>query len=607
MKTLIKLDILKNPGLYNNYEHTIDFESIEVQTAFWDAKVEQTFNNIKVNFVNDNKLKILGNYQALKNASYLRTTLTITINNITTLKNMYYFINNIKLLSSNEENVEQTIELTIEEDVLQTYMFDYEIKDSFVEREHQDRAIKSNGEISRNYNRIKENITTNNLILKSDTTLGNNVLYAIFVFSENVPGAIGFPVVENVGNQMFTSGFYYYVVPFILGSTIAPIMSGADISVDYPAISIQRFLNDFGKADTMVACYILPYFNDEVYLNFEGYEGTRPKFKVNGANWVYKAEGLPGQNIIAAYLQNKSYFKNILCGDYDFTKPEFVTDINSAPILTNESKLFTFDYAKAMLTNNHSDNLEIDLSYIEGIKDIKCDIGLSDNPRMRLYIENYKNDNGNVYSLTDNQIGYNDLKSNAWKNYVNNNRATLNSGLKNSFAKDILKGVVGGAGAGAILGGAQRGIVGATTGLLSAGLNVVSNIIDREELRENLQSTPDNIRSGGNNLDFDYATTGNKYHIYEFELTEEDKKIMFDYFLHYGYKSLEIKIPNIKSRYYFNFIKMIANISGNLNIDLINKIKSIYNNGITIWHYRTTDTFLFNDYSKENVEMSLLN
>ena len=51
-----------------------------------------------------------------------------------------------------------------------------------------------------------------------------------------------------------------------------------------------------------------------------------------------------------------------------------------------------------------------------------------------------------------------------------------------------------------------------------------------------------------------------------------------------------------------------ANIVSNISNDAIQKLKDIFDNGVTIWHFRNTVTFkgLFN-YEYENLEMSIYN
>lgn len=55
----------------------------------------------------------------------------------------------------------------------------------------------------------------------------------------------------------------------------------------------------------------------------------------------------------------------------------------------------------------------------------------------------------------------------------------------------------------------------------------------------------------------------------------------------YGYKQNKVlPIFNMtRSRYYFNYIKTIGcNITGDIPRKYLNKLKSIFDNGVTLWH-----------------------
>ena len=78
---------------------------------------------------------------------------------------------------------------------------------------------------------------------------------------------------------------------------------------------------------------------------------------------------------------------------------------------------------------------------------------------------------------------------------------------------------------------------------------------------------------------------------------EEYAKIIDQYFSMYGYSINEVKLPNITGRSNWNYVKTIgANIEGDIPEGDINEIKSLFNNGITLWH--NTSTYL--DYSQNN-------
>lgn len=65
----------------------------------------------------------------------------------------------------------------------------------------------------------------------------------------------------------------------------------------------------------------------------------------------------------------------------------------------------------------------------------------------------------------------------------------------------------------------------------------------------------------------------------------------------YGYQTNQIKIPNTNNRPNWNYVKTEgANIVGTFNQEDLQTLKSIFDNGVTLWH--NTATFL--DYSQNN-------
>lgn len=65
----------------------------------------------------------------------------------------------------------------------------------------------------------------------------------------------------------------------------------------------------------------------------------------------------------------------------------------------------------------------------------------------------------------------------------------------------------------------------------------------------------------------------------------------------YGYLTNERKVPNLNNRTYWNYVKTIgANIIGNIPQYDLQSIKTMFDNGITLWH----DATKFLDYSQNN-------
>ena len=65
----------------------------------------------------------------------------------------------------------------------------------------------------------------------------------------------------------------------------------------------------------------------------------------------------------------------------------------------------------------------------------------------------------------------------------------------------------------------------------------------------------------------------------------------------FGYKTNRVKVPNITGRKTFNFVKTIdCNIDASIPQDHLNKIRNIFNSGITLWH----DPEKIHQYDQDN-------
>lgn len=118
-----RICICQNLGLSNAYQHTFWFDNVEEQAEFFESKVIKTFVNYT--YVRKNwSLKLGATVAEAEKWGYL------FFQNFPTGRYYYYFITDVKYIS------DDTVELELEMDVLQTYFFDYALQPSFVEREH---------------------------------------------------------------------------------------------------------------------------------------------------------------------------------------------------------------------------------------------------------------------------------------------------------------------------------------------------------------------------------------------------------------------------------------------------------------------------------------
>lgn len=102
-----------------------------------------------------------------------------------------------------------------------------------------------------------------------------------------------------------------------------------------------------------------------------------------------------------------------------------------------------------------------------------------------------------------------------------------------------------------------------------------------------------NINSGDVNFQFNHLSLEFK----RMSIKNEYARVIDNYFSMYGYKTNLVKLPNLNNRSKWNFVKTInANITGDIPQKDIQKLKEIFNNGITLWH----DPLYFLDYSQTN-------
>ena len=122
-------------------------------------------------------------------------------------------------------------------------------------------------------------------------------------------------------------------------------------------------------------------------------------------------------------------------------------------------------------------------------------------------------------------------------------------------------------------------------------LNQEENRLTATNQRKSIDSSLADMRSRGNIAHGSFMGSapitsgeyGFKAQLYQ--VTNENIKMIDDYFSMFGYKVNIIKRPNFFGRKYWNYIKTSGcNIIGNIPQDALNVIKRMFDEGTTIWH-----------------------
>ena len=93
-------------------------------------------------------------------------------------------------------------------------------------------------------------------------------------------------------------------------------------------------------------------------------------------------------------------------------------------------------------------------------------------------------------------------------------------------------------------------------------------------------------------------------YLYRYRINDVDCERLGWYFHMYGYKQNKILTPNIRNRYYYNYIKTIGcNLKSNqIPRSHFEQLKSIFDAGVTIWHI-DREGVVVGDISNDNYEV----
>lgn len=128
----------------------------------------------------------------------------------------------------------------------------------------------------------------------------------------------------------------------------------------------------------------------------------------------------------------------------------------------------------------------------------------------------------------------------------------------------------------------------------------IQNAMDSYNARiHDAQATADSIVTGSNDLMRQIALDLNTFVLYVYRPTDEYKQKLEKIWNMRGYATNTVDYPNLQSKVSWNYIQTVkCNIKGtNIDPNDLEKIKRVFNNGITLWHSKN-----IGDYSQNNGE-----
>lgn len=544
--------------LDNTYTDTILFTSKSAQESYFASKTKKTYSGLTYQRLASNSstwaifLEDVAdyfydcNYLCFQNGGFGN-------------KWLYAFISDILYINEN------CTAITFEIDVMQTWLFDFEIKKSFIERMH-----------------------------VSDDTISRNV-------------------VEEDLNFMQRYEYYKIEPSGLFGGT------SSDLSKDYSSVVLIATSEDCDQDDEVQEGEMiqntyqgLKYIAFPIYQNpsacLEGLNKWLKKMNESGKagainsismvpatglsmvpedGWKYKAE------VIDGVIREKSYKINYTNLDDDYVPKNnklFCWPYHFFTITTMDGQSYDFKYEDIIESDPIPGNAEMKFSF---------KFAFGPNPTYFMFPQYYmKHENNIDYGVKLTGFPQCNWNFGVWENYYAQQDTNIALSMLASAlgsANQAASGVINSSGGskGSLAASAGMSIAQAGMGALQAGLSTFGGL-------SVVKSQPDQSKGASN-------VGGVNYNIETMDFWIIHKRLHWgyvvkidDYFTKFGYRVNSTGVPNLHTRKYWNYLKLDQpSVTGNMPVGDMRMIKQILSNGITFWH--TTDVGNYDLNNNEGV------
>ncbi len=500
-----------------------------------DYKNQLTFASAtsQYNYFNSKVFKSYDNYTYIKKDNVIMVGENIDViincnylfyrNTGFTSKWYYCFITNMEYINENCTRV------TIETDAFQTWQFQIDYKPCFVEREH-----------------------------VNDDTVGLHTVDEGLQLGEYICNNKQQWLNDNTDNSIFTNTAYDVVVGATEKSD-GTLKGGAQTDGIYNALRYYCFKND--QTDSSHGIPALTSF-------IEAYDSAGKNDAIKCIFMIprYLTSGASDRNDHLYAGSNLALSNYINYGSTSLTKTITLTNNTLQGYTPVNKKLLTYPYNYLICSNNNGVNVIYRLEdFTDGIPKFKISACMTPSGSVRLVPYEYKG-----ATLNDNEsIALGKFPICSWDTDVYTNWLTQNAvNIGLNIAGSVLSTATG---------VATQNPIGIASGVLSIG-QTLGEIYKESKV-------PEQANGNTNSGDVVCATGKTDFIFYNMSIKQEVALIIDNYFSMFGYKINRVKVPNITGRQNWNYIKTIdCNFDGDIPQTELQIIKSMFNNGVTLWH-----------------------
>lgn len=445
---------------------------------------------------------------------------------------------------------EETTEIVFETDVYQTWLFDVELKESFVVREHS--VSDYLGE-----HRIPEDFQCADYTYKYVDDLFTLTTYGYLVALSNPYSS------SNEGEMgCLHSGIYQGLYFYYFNSDRYDSMRTFFATLDIDSVQFVTVVPSFCMRNSDI-----------------GPTDKNP----NVASWYVQPSDKPAEEVY-------EYNFDITTGLFEGYTPK-------------NMKLYTSPFVNLIVSKHTGSacvyNIEDFNNGAYGFTVFNIYGDISTSPSVMVYPRNYQGIPHNIDSgFTIKDFTQCSTANDAYKLWWAKNREIVNAGYF-AAGSQVALGAMNifmaanapaplsnpGANDGAVMGGLGQVVNGVNMGLQTWASTKAA---EHEANRTSMGNPSTNLLT---------AIGWNRFSLYKRSVKKDFAKAIDDFFTMYGYRTNKVKVPNVSSRPYFNYIQTNGiNIVGAIPNDDMARLKRIYDEGITLWNPNAT----VGDYSVDN-------
>ena len=498
----------------------------------------------------------------------------------------YAFITNMEYMS------DQMTAIKIKTDVWQTWQFAITWKNTYVEREH-----VSDDHVG--LHTIPEGLDTGEYIC-------NDVIQYSYGNPDSVdnPEYAGeFMVCAQVttldfgnGNK-FQSPTYNIVNSIPQGCWIIAWELVKGVGYGYSLIGAY---DGAGRGSSIVSMFIVP---KSIASNWNLYIGEG--IWHNQTSYYYPADSTGATSI-------RGYDPTL--GSQDTLRVAINTTLDG--YTPKNGKMYVAPYNYFSISNNNGTDIEYYYENFDGAPNFACKGSFGQGCDVFLYPTNSKQTNasnkadGWTEGMPGAKLPTLSWSSDYYLNWVarNGKNVAIQTGLQAAgFGLNFISNIVGGAFThgqnvdtavqrGYFPDEEQMSVNGG--GLVGGVLSFASQVANTQNTIRQAKMVPPQAKGNMSCADLAYTTgKSTRFTARKMSVRAEYAQCIDNYFSMFGYKVNTMKIPNVTGRRNWNYVKTVGcNIVGDIPQGDLNEIKSIFNNGVTIWHNSAT----YLDYSQNN-------